>query len=97
MKITKRALCSLIREVLLEVEVWEPGKRTRAGALGRVADAKERLMHLYMQLRQAYIDVEDALGGPDEAAARQTLEMLQAVIARAEEEHARAEEELSTR
>lgn len=97
MKITKRALCSLIREVLLEAEVWEPGKRTRAGALGRVADAKERLMHLYMLLRQAYLDVEDALGGPDEAAARQTLEMLQAVIARAEEEHAREEEELATR
>ena len=97
MKITKRALCSLIREVLLEAEVWEPGKRTRAGALGRVADAKERLMHLYMQLRQAYLDVEDALGGPDEAAARQTLEMLKAVLARAEEEPARAEEELSTR
>ena len=97
MKITKRALCSLIREVLLEAEVWEPGKRTRAGALGRVADAKERLMHLYMQLRQAYLDVEDALGGPDEAAARQTLEMLKAMIALAEEEHARAEEELSTR
>ena len=90
-------LRTMIRAQLREAEVWEPGKRTRAGALGRVADAKERLMHLYMQLRQAYLDVEDALGGPDEAAARQTLEMLQAVIARAEEEHAREEEELSTR
>lgn len=87
----------MIRDILCEAEVWEPGKRTRAGALGRVADAKERLMHLYMQLRQAYLDVEDALGGPDEAAARQTLEMLKAVIARAEEEHARHEEELATR
>jgi len=87
----------MIRDILREAEVWEPGKRTRAGALGRVADAKERLMHLYMQLRQAYLDVEDALGGPDEAAARQTLEMLKAVIARAEEEHARDEEELATR
>ena len=94
---TPTHLRRLVRSILLEAEQWEPGKRTRAGALGRVADAKERLMHLYMQLRQAYIDVEDALGGPDEAAARQTLEMLQAVIARAEEEHARAEEELSTR
>lgn len=91
------SLRALIRGILLEAEQWEPGKRTRAGALGRVADAKERLMHLYMQLRQAYLDVEDALGGPDEAAARQTLEMLKAVIARAEEEHAREEEELSTR
>lgn len=54
-------------------------------------------MHLYMLLRQAYLDVEDALGGPDEAAERQTLEMLQAAVARTEEERARAEEELSTR
>jgi len=91
------SLRALIRVILREAEQWEPGKRTRAGALGRVADAKERLMHLYMQLRQAFLDVEDALGGPDEAAARQTLEMLQAVIARAEEEDARAVEELSTR
>lgn len=90
-------LRAVIRGILREAEVWEPGKRTRAGALGRVADAKERLMHLYMQLRQAYLDVEDALGGPDEAAARQTLEMLKAMIARAEEEHARHEEELATR
>lgn len=46
-------------------------------------------MHLYMLLRQAYLDVEGALGGPDEAAERQTLEMLQAAIARTEEERAR--------
>ena len=90
-------LRSLIRGILREAEQWEPGKRTRAGTMGRLSDSTERLMHLYMLLRQAYLDVEDALGGPDEAAERQTLEMLQAVIARTEEERARAEEELSTR
>lgn len=87
---TRRQIRSLIMETIRESgEIPPSGMGARARRLGRLSDSSERLMHLYMLLRQAYLDVEGALGGPDEAAERQTLEMLQAAIARTEEERAR--------
>ena len=62
MRITEAELRGLIRETIAgqgmpwggvrEADTWEPGKRTYAGYLARLARAEERLIPLYLELER---------------------------------------------
>ena len=91
MRITEAELRDLIRETISgqgmpwggvrEADTWEPGKRTYAGYLARLARAEERLIPLYLELERLNRLAAGMPNGPERREIMAQIPKLEAEIA----------------